>query len=295
MKPNDLTIQRIENARGHFDLFSKMWVERGSRADWDQLHSLHYKAEALPAGPQYFRCITDDGDLVGVVVFCPVSLLLSARHEVFPKLKPGRDSHFTNVHRARWLNENMTRAARIVTDTLYRGVGVSYRMVNLAMRLYGVRYVEIGSSMAKYNPFDAKAGFKHAHLRESRAYDAGLEFFRKHFEAHPADHQALVREFNALPRRLREALDREMRAFYYRHSPKEKTGAKLGNGTRRVDALPIPVLIREMQQLIFAMPLYGIWSNPDVGRTLPKRLRLDIFDRQKPDEPLILTEDDYAT
>jgi hypothetical protein len=284
MPHSDVTIIRNDQARGVFSLTDEMFVERGSRADWDVLHSLHYKAEALPAGPQYYRCVTASGQLVGVIVFCPVSLMLGPRHALFPKLKPGGDTHFTNVHRAKWLNQNMTRAARIVTDTLYRGTGVSYRMVNLAMRMYGAKYCEIQSSMSKFNPFDLKAGFKHGHLRQSRAYDKGMEFFQSRFVGHPADHEAIVQELNAMNERLRTAVIRDIRLFYYKHSAKEKTGAKMNKGTGRVDGLSTAMLVRELQQLVFATPVYGIWSNPDVGLQLPDRLPINAFDWQKPGE-----------
>lgn len=282
----DIIIERSENAKGRFSLITDMYVEPGSRADWDVLHALHYKAEALPAGPQYFRCVTGDGQLVGVIVFCPPSLMLAPRHALFPKLRPGNDTHFTNVHRAKWLNDNMTRAARIVTDTLYRGTGVSYRMVNLAMRIYGYRYCEIQSSMSKFNPFDLKAGFRHGHLRQSRCYEKGIRFFQERFVSHPADHEAICQEIDAMSDRLKQAMLRDMREFYYKNSAKEKTGAKMNKGTGRVDGLTIQVLVRELQQLVFATPVYGLWVNPDTGLQLPRRLPLAAFDWQSPDEPM---------
>lgn len=285
MSNPDVFVRRDDQARGVFSLVDDMYVEPGSRADWDVLHGLHYKAEALPAGPQYFRCVTGSGQLVGVIVFCPVSLMLAPRHDLFPKLRPGRDTHFTNVHRAKWLNQNMTRAARIVTDTLYRGTGVSYRMVNLAMRIYGYRYCEIQSSMSKFNPFDLKAGFRHGHLRQSRAYEKGMEFFQSRFSGHPADHEAIVQELDGMSEKLREAMLQDIRAFYYKHSAKEKTGAKMNKGTSRVEGLSVSMLVRELQQLVFATPVYGIWVNPDPDLTLPRRLPLKAFDWQAPDQP----------
>lgn len=282
----NITVRRAESASGTFSLIDSMYVERGTRADWDVLHALHYKAEALPAGPQYYRCVTESGQLVGVIVFCPVSLMLGPRHDLFPKLRPGNDTHFTNVHRAKWLNQNMTRAARIVTDTMYRGTGVSYRMVNLAMRMYGYRYCEIQSSMSKFNPFDLKAGFKHGHLRQARAYDKGIAFFRDTFYAHPADHQAIVEELDAMGPRLREATVKKIQAFYYKHSAKEKTGAKMGKGTSRVEGLSVSMLVRELQQLVFATPVYGVWRNPDLGLALPSRMPLRAFDWQGAGQPI---------
>lgn len=289
MSDYDLIIERRGSAKPRFSLMDDMWVERGTKADWDELHDLHYKAETLPAGPHFWRCVNaQDNSLVGVVVLSSVSLLLAPRHQVFPKLKPGNDSHFTNVHRATYLNANFRRAARIVTDTMYRGVGVSYRMVNLAMRLEGYKFVEIQSSMSKFNPFDVKAGFKHAHLKSAAAYEKGLKFMRSLFKAHPADHQAVMQELAQMPPALCEKALEEMRAFYYRHSSREKTGSNLNVGTGKVDAMEPAHLLRELQQLVFASPVYGIWQNPDLGRELPDRLPLRAFDLQKPNEPLRL-------
>lgn len=283
----DILIERRAD-KPRFSLMDGMRVERGTKADWDALHDLHYKAESLPAGPRYWRCVTAEGDLVGIVVFSTVSLLLAPRHGVFPKLKPGNDSNFTNVHRATFLNKNFRRAARIVTDTMYRGVGVSYRMVNLAMRMEGFRFVEIQSSMSKFNPFDVKSGFRHAHLKSAAAYEKGLKFMRTLFSAHPADHQAVIEELNQMSQAFREKTLQEMREFYYRHSSREKTGSNLHAGTARVDAMEPAHLLRELQQLIFASPVYGIWQNPDLGRPIPDVLPLSAFDLQSPTEPLRL-------
>lgn len=284
----DYRIDYKREPRARFALLDTMRIERGTKADWDALHDLHYKAETLPAGPHFWRCVTADDELVGVVVLSSVSLLLAPRHRLFPKLKPGKDTHFTNVHRAKFLNANFRRASRIVTDTLYRGVGVSYRMVNLAMRLEGYRFVEIQSSMSKFNPFDTKAGFKHAQLKPAAAYDKGLAFMRKYFKSHPADVVAVLDELNAMPDSVREGVLRAVRAFYYRHSAKEKTGSNLNAGTGKVDNMPPEQLFRELQQLVFATPVYGIWENPDLGRELPSSLPLSAFDNQLPTEPLNL-------
>ena len=285
---SDLIIRRQENAKGVFRLIETMRVERGTKEDWNKLHSLHYKAQNLPAGPVFYRCITDDGFLVGVVVLSSVALLLRPRHEVFPNLKPGHDTTFTNVHRGKWLNKNLRRAARIVTDTLFRGVGVSYRMVNLAMRIHGYRYIEIQSSMSKFNPFDVKAGFRHANLRAATPYSDGLNIFRRYFSAHPADYEAILAEYSSFPAPMKTRVYAALIAFYYRHSAKEKTGS---NSHRRVGDLvgmPERLLFRELQQLIFATPVYGIWVNPDVGREIPASLPLTAFDLQGPTEPLRL-------
>lgn len=283
-----MQIEYDRNPTPRFSDMDRMYVERGSIKDWNHLHDLHYKAESLPAGPHFWRCVTDDGRVVGICVTSAVSLLLAPRHVLMPKLKPGNDTKVTNQWRAKWLNNNMRRAARIVTDTLYRGVGVSYRMVNLACRMDGFRYVEIQSSMSKFNPFDQKAGFRHAPLQRAAAYEPGVRFFRQYFECNPADFQALLSELESMPKPVRDMVDKEMRAFYYKHSSKEKTGKRLNTGTGKVDSMPIRQLIKELQQIVFASPVYGIYENPDFGRELPARIPLSAYDLQAPDEPLRL-------
>lgn len=288
MNTDEILIERDDAARPRFSLMDDMRVERGTKADWDALHDLHYKAENLPAGPRFWRCITADGDLVGIVVFSTVSLLLAPRHQVFPKLKPGNDSNFTNVHRATFLNKNFKRAARIVTDTMYRGIGVAYRMVNLAMRMEGMRFIEIQSSMSKFNPFDIKAGFKHAHLKPAAAYVKGLKFMRSQFSAHPADHQAIMDELKSFTPEHRLRVMTAMQQFYYRHSAREKTGGNLNVGNSKVGLMEPAHLLRELQQLVFASPVYGIWTNPDLGREIPQSLPITAFDLQGPNESLRL-------
>lgn len=278
-----------------FSLLDEMYVELGSKDDWDRLAGFHYKAESLPAGPRYYRCVTASNDLVGICVMSSVALLLASRHDVFPKLKCGNDTKMTNTRRANFLNQNFCRAARIVTDTLYRGVGASYRMVNLAARMHGKQYCEIQSSMSKFNPFDVKAGFQHGHLRSANAYEKGVKFLRGYFDSHPADHQAIMEEYNRWPAGVQKRVLEEMALFYYRHSTLIKTGKNFftGSGKRQIESMSASNMLREIQQLTFATPVYGVYKNPDVGRQLPPRLPLSAFDRQGVAEPLVILESDW--
>ena len=276
------------DAKGRFSRIDRMRVEKGTMADWNQLHDLHYKAESLPVGAHFYRCVTEDGRLVGICVLTLVSLLLGSRHDVFPKLKPGNDTNFSNVKRGKWLNKNMRRASRIVTDTLFRGVGVSYRMVNLAMRLHGFQFIEIQSSMSKFNPFDVKAGFQHSRLRSSPIYDKGFNHLRSWFVSHPADHQAIMAEWGRMTPAMAMQVEEGIKKFYFRHSIREKSAVINRIELSRVPSLSFDTVLRELQQLIFATPVYGIWKNPDIGRELPESLPLTAFDLQKPNEPLRL-------
>lgn len=285
---SDVEIQYQKDPQPRFAMIDDMWIEPGTKDDWDKLHDLHYKAQSLPPGPHYWRCVTGDGQLVGVIVLNTVSLLSTPRHQIFPRLKPGADTKFTNVYRAAWLNDNMRRAGRIVTDTLFRGLGISYRMVNLAMRMEGKRFVEIQSSMSKFNPFDLKAGFMHAKLRPAAAYERGLALFRLYFDSHPADHENVLKELRSFPDGMQKSIMRDIKKFYYDNSSKEKTGGNLNAGFGKVEAMEDAIVLKELQQLVFAVPAYGIWENPDLNRDIPQRLPLKAFDLQAPNEPLNL-------
>jgi len=273
-----------------FSLLGHMVVEVGSKEDWDKLHHLHYKAENLPPAPRFWRCrLTTTNDIVAVVVTSSVALLLGPRHDMLPKLKPGADTTLTNKHRPAWLNANMRRIGRIVTSTMYRGTGVSYRMMNLVCRMEGKRYVEIVSSMAKYNPFDTKAGFVRAPLRRAAAYEVGLKFMAETFECHPADREAVYQELISQPKPVYQALRKQMIDFYYRHSSREKTGQNLGKTADDLMTMSDHDLVRELQQLIFGYTVYALYENPDWGRPMPASLPLLAFDRQPVNQPLELS------
>lgn len=286
---DDLIIQRHEPVGRLFSLLSDMVVEPGTKEDWDRLHHLHYKAESLPPAPHFWRCrLVTTGEIVAVVVTSTVSLLLAPRHDMLPKLKPGNDTTLTNKHRPAWLNANMRRIGRIVTSTMFRGTGVSYRLMNLVSRMEGKRYIEIVSSMAKYTPFDIKAGFKRAPIRRAAAYSQGVAFMKTLFACHPADQMAVYEELTSQNPTTRERMRRQMLEFYYRHSSKEKTGQNLGKTIEDLRGIEDLELIRELQQLIFGYTVYALFENPDWGRQLPKRLPLLAFDNQAPNERLVL-------
>jgi hypothetical protein len=64
----------------------------------------------------------------------------------------------------------------------------------------------------------------------------------------------------------------------------ETNGVKFADS--RVARLPPRELLYQMIQMFFASPLYGVYTNPDLGRTIPERLPITAFDNQAPHEPL---------
>ena len=287
----DVEIQRLVGAP-RFDLLDKMIISPGDKSDWEALHELHYKSTGRTAGRVYRLSLFDD--LVGCVVMTSPRGLLKARHELFPILAAGGgDTRITNVHRFKWLNQNVCLNSRTVVDTMYRGIGVAIRALNLAARMEGKRFAEIQSSMSRYNQFAQKAGFLFTKPRRSPYYKEGIEFFGLHFDCNPIDYIALRDELMAKSESERKGLEPLLREFYYYRSSLEKQGVgdvRLEKKRRVMEDMAIENVLRNTQQLVFAMPEYGVYQNPDFGRKLPDTLPLTAFDRQGIGEKLILLD-----
>jgi hypothetical protein len=292
----DVLIERHAVGSPSLSLLPEIYVERGTKADWDLLHELHYKAENLPFGPNFYRCVLRD-QTIGVGVMTVSAALSAGRNEVFTHLRPnqgGMDTKLINKYRMNWINDNACTNSRLVLDTMYRGAGIAYRMQNLMMRMSGKAIVEFQSSMSKFNPFAAKAGVRFVKPKKSAKYDAGLEYFRRWFDSIPSDYVGVMDELNAMPAAIRAKCVAEMRDFYFRHSSREKSGNKRFGARERIDEMEVGWLIKQLQQLVFASPLYGVYVNPDYDhdagkpRELPARIPLLAFDNQPVDAPLSL-------
>jgi hypothetical protein len=135
----------------------------------------------------------------------------------------------------KWINANMAVVARVVVDTMYRGAGLAQRFTNIASRMEGKRFIEIQSSMSKYNLFAHKAGFQFVKPMRSNKYDVGIKFFRSTFDATPPTSKRSWRNGASKEPNERDAILAATKEFYYRHSALEKTGKSLGGvGEARV-------------------------------------------------------------
>jgi uncharacterized protein len=283
-------IERFDAPSARFSLIDDMFVEQGSVEDWELLHHLHYKAEKLPFGPRFWRLSLED-ETIGVLVTGAPKGLLRERHIAMPNIKPkGTDTKIVNTQRYVWINGNIRVVSRFVVDTMYRGIGAGYRMMNLVSRMEGPTFMEIQSSMSKFNQFGEKAGFRFVKPANANNFEKGMKFLRSHFSANPQDFQSIIDEIESKPEIERLALIEACREFYWKTSSLERTGANrtTGAGERRVKEMTAAELVKAIQQVCLASPLYGVFKNPDKGRDIPKRLPLSAFDRQKPNEPLIL-------
>ncbi len=274
----------------NLSMLKDMYVERGTKEDWNKLHHLHYKSvERNDGGVAYYRCMHDD-DLVGVVVLTTPDILSRERHIMFPRLKPtGRETTAGNKARMDLhINKHFVRINRTVTATMYRGCGAGYRMINLACRMHGIKFVEIVSAMSRYNQFVEKSGFTCVPEQEPTHYQAAKEFLSERFDIENVeDLTGIMEEYHAMHPKLQAKTLHDLQDFYYKISAREKTGGNQGktveDGVRK---LGFKRVISQIHQVGFTRKKYGVYKNPDLGRTLPDRIPLSAFDEQKTSEPL---------
>jgi hypothetical protein len=279
-------VERIDAPRASFALAREMVVERGAKSDWDLLHDLHYKAEKLPIGPRFWK-LTLHGDTIGVLVTGTPKGMLRERHIVFPNLKPGaNETPLTNTNRYHYINANFRVISRFVIDTMYRGIGAGYRMMNLVSRMEGNTFMEIQSSMSKFNAFGQKAGFKFVTPMNANKYDQVMKFFRSHFESSPQDFEAIINEIASKSPEEQQRIFELSRDFYFRNSALENTSNGGAAMEKRAAAMSVRDVIKGIQQIGLASPMYGIWKCPDPKGSVPERLPLLAFDNQKPNERL---------
>lgn len=294
---SETRITRLERPKKHqLSILKEIFVEWGTKADWDTLCELHYKGHSLAAGSRFIRCVLKeegaDDQLIGIMVFANPQPLSKGRNEVFRHLKPnanGRDNRLVNQARLSWVNKNITWNNRTVLDTMYRGAGIAYRFKNLAYRMYcahyGRKFVESVSSMGRFNPFSIKTGMKFVKPKTATAFDAGMAFFAGHFKASPHDVVAIAEELAEHPEVHRLFLERRLREFYHRWSSMEKSGDKRDLGMARVNELAIDYVLKQTMQLVFSSTVYWLWQAVDTQK-LPTSLPITAFDEQGPNEPM---------
>lgn len=146
-----------------------------------------------------------------------------------PKLKLGNDTRFTNTTRYTFINANIRVISRFVIDTMYRSIGAGYRMLNSVSRMEGNTFMEIQSSMSKFDIFGQQAGFKFVKPINANNYKKNYEIFRMNFEANLADHEAILTETVSNSESELELLIKTCRQFYMRNSALENTSNKGAN------------------------------------------------------------------
>lgn len=292
-----LVTRNLDAGKHKLSILKHLYVEWGTKADWDALCELHYKGHTLAAGSRFVRCVLAEPgsapQLIGIMVFANPRPLDGGRNEVFPQMKPnvnGRDNRMINQDRLRQINKSLTWNNRTVLDTMYRSAGIAYRFKNLAYRMYcshyGRLHVESRSSMGRFNPFSIKTGMKFTKPKTAAALEPGLKFFAGHFKSDPNDVVAIQEELASMEDWMRVYTERKLREFYYKWSSVEKSGDKMDLGMTRVNGLSMEYVLKQIMQLVFSATVYWIWHAVDKKGTLPAVMPLLAFDEQGTNEPL---------
>ncbi|HGH5398718.1 TPA: hypothetical protein ACJI3N_005322 [Raoultella planticola] len=292
----DIIIKRYQTDEflPHLDFMERMIVTKGTVEDWHTLKSLHYKTDGKPFAPSYYRCELD-GRLVAVLVMAFPKLLLAPRHRMFPKLKPTTNTTVANRYWGKKVNQEFSVVSRLVADTQFRGLGLSYRFMNLVCRMHDRPIIEIQSSMSKYNPFAMRAGFQFIRPERPKSYESALKVFQRHFRSDPGDNEAIVKELFRMTEGRRKRALRDLVADYHKNSSLAKAGRNRGTTVQDIadsltDEAGIIKLLKDIHNLSFTSPLYGVYRNPDFGRELPTTLPLLAFDNQPVNAPLDLSK-----
>jgi energy-coupling factor transporter ATP-binding protein EcfA2 len=128
-------------------LVKEMQVAEGSRQDYYQLASFHYRSHKV-AGVRKIFSLKRGEELCGVVVYSYPPAACFGRRMVMPRMS------------MRELNEKLTIISRVVVHPKYRTIGLGHKLIRETLEHAGTPYVEAVAVMAKYNPFFEKAGMR---------------------------------------------------------------------------------------------------------------------------------------
>jgi GNAT superfamily N-acetyltransferase len=128
-------------------LVREMHVAEGSRQDYYQLASFHYRSHKV-AGIHKIFCLKRCEELCGVIVYCYPPAACFGRRIVLPRMT------------MRELNQKLSIISRVVVHPKYRTIGLGHKLVRESLPLAGTPYVETVAVMARYNPFFERAGMR---------------------------------------------------------------------------------------------------------------------------------------
>jgi GNAT superfamily N-acetyltransferase len=128
-------------------LVKEMQIVEGSRQDYYQLASFHYRNHKV-AGVRKIFSLKRGEELCGVVVYSYPPAACFGRSTVLPKMS------------MRELNDKLSTITRVVVHPKYRTIGLGRKLIQETVAHAGTPYVETVAVMAKYNPFFEKAGMR---------------------------------------------------------------------------------------------------------------------------------------
>ncbi len=218
----------------------KIKIAKGSKPDYDELALMHYKhTDELCYVDQVFVMYdADEGDLLGIVVYCFARLELKLRNLALS----GR--HKRNPKR---MNREMRVLRRVVMHPDVRGCGLGHKLVRETLPLIGTRFVECLAAMGEANPVFERAGMtligkcdppKDAAACLVRLAKMGLDPYASGFDD-------AARRSKRVQSVVRETVARWS----------EWDARRVGRDERSLDSV-----LRTFRNIAESRPLYYIWS-----------------------------------
>lgn len=151
---DDVKITRIEliDSKAKLDIYKEVIVEEGDREDYEKLKRFHYRQSKLGAVKKIYRMKYKD-DVIGALVITYPHLALKGRN-IYTEKKYAKMTKEICTE----INEKFECVARVVIHPKYRGIGLSYHMLQEYFKMTDIQYIETVAVMANYNPFFEKAG-----------------------------------------------------------------------------------------------------------------------------------------
>ncbi len=230
--------------RGPISFRRRLVIERGSKRDYVQFSTMHYRASDELGFVDKVFVLRDSrlSDLLGIVVYShgPVELALRNR------ATGGRFSR--NVAR---LNRQCRILRRLVIHPDVRGCGLGHYLVRKTLPQVGTPYVECLAAMGEDNPVFEKAGMTRIGQCElSKDRKQALEELRRRgVDPFARDFPLQV----CRRRRVREIVSRVVYCWYQ---------ATTAGGKRRVARQSPELLAQTFRNLIGARPVYYLWRRP---------------------------------
>jgi ABC-type ATPase with predicted acetyltransferase domain len=127
-------------------LLKEIKIEKGTRSDYQELASLHYRSHHVGVIRNIFRATRGSEELCGVIVYTYPAIEVAGRRKVLPAMPISQ------------LNQKLSNIMRVIVHPKYRTIGLGQKLVQGTLQKCGTPYVEATAVMAKYNPFFEKAG-----------------------------------------------------------------------------------------------------------------------------------------
>lgn len=150
-----LNIERVEYEESN-PFIKDLVIEQGNIEDYKKLGKYHYKNKDARFTKYIFKMTYKDM-LIGTAVYSMPKQQLVGRNIHFNK----QYINERGVPILKEVNKDFLTASRFIIHPMFRGVGLGSELVKQTANKVDIKYIEIVSTMSKYNKFLEKSGAKY--------------------------------------------------------------------------------------------------------------------------------------